>query len=434
MPKIKYYTIILLFLACCPYLFSQLTVTGGIGKPPYKYETNLSGTGIKAIYFLNSFSNAQIEYSSNAAFVRFFKYTNSLSDAQAIPSSEINSSTDGKTTKYIISKLEDSRGYYAEINGSVTAAIWIIDYTQHLSIINSITPHESEDKCEYLKLLIDKKDELYFYTNSGGRKQINRYYTIKYNNLEWNDDSETFIEIEQNIDNIEIATETVINAPLTNTSFVITGDQIGEYFNIEESKESSVYTAVRTEAHIVAEQTNNETGETSSELGGSVPINASFKGIANEPTTYYYTWFIYNKKDMNNAIVRYTDKNISYTFKETGDYRVLLEVADQSSTCVDSVSVDLSTSKSSLEVPNFLLLDGTREFKVSYKSIIQFKCTIFNRWGNKIYEFTDPSKGWDGKYKGKEVNPGVYFYMIAAVGGDGKNYKKAGDINVLKKK
>ena len=44
---------------------------------------------------------------------------------------------------------------------------------------------------------------------------------------------------------------------------------------------------------------------------------------------------------------------------------------------------------------------------------------------------TDPSQGWDGRYGGKLVKSGVFFYVIQAEGADGKKYKLSGDINVL---
>lgn len=425
---------LLFFLLYSSTITAQISVSGGIGAKPFKYDKNLSGSGIESIYFLNTFTNATLTFESDAAFVRFFKYSYSLNDAKVIPKSDITTTVNGSTTQYIISNLEDSKGYYAEVNGAVTSAIWIIDYSKHLPLIKSITTLEDEDKCEYLKLLINKDDNLLFYTNNGGSRQISRLYTIKYNNLIWDEDSSDFSKTEQTLNNIEVGTEVVIDAPLLTTKFTITGDQIGESFGISQSKESDTYTGIRTEAHIIAEQTNSTTGETITEIGGSAPANVSFKGKGNEPTTYFYTWFIYNKKDMKNTIARYTDQNISYIFKESGSYRVILEVADQSSVCIDSTSIDLSITDFSWEVPNFLLLDGSRVFKISYKSIVQFKCTIFNRWGNKIYEWTDPSQGWDGKYNGKEVSPGVYFYVMTAIGGDGKKHQKSGDINVLKKK
>ena len=47
---------------------------------------------------------------------------------------------------------------------------------------------------------------------------------------------------------------------------------------------------------------------------------------------------------------------------------------------------------------------------------------------------TDPSQGWDGRYNGKLVPAGVYYYVIKARGTDGKNYKKSGDINIVRYK
>ena len=44
---------------------------------------------------------------------------------------------------------------------------------------------------------------------------------------------------------------------------------------------------------------------------------------------------------------------------------------------------------------------------------------------------THPSQGWDGKYKGKFVPNGVYFYVIRARGADGKKYNLSGDINII---
>ena len=57
---------------------------------------------------------------------------------------------------------------------------------------------------------------------------------------------------------------------------------------------------------------------------------------------------------------------------------------------------------------------------------------IFNRYGTQLFYFDNPEDGWDGKYNGKLVPPGVYFYVIEAKGSDGKQYKKGGDINILR--
>ena len=45
------------------------------------------------------------------------------------------------------------------------------------------------------------------------------------------------------------------------------------------------------------------------------------------------------------------------------------------------------------------------------------KMDIYDRWGNKVFEqknlpFNDPSSGWDGNFKGTEVEQGVYVFVI----------------------
>ena len=56
---------------------------------------------------------------------------------------------------------------------------------------------------------------------------------------------------------------------------------------------------------------------------------------------------------------------------------------------------------------------------------------IFNRWGQKLYEWTDPAGEWDGTYNGKVVKDGTYFLLVKAKGADGRKYNIRKDVNVL---
>ena len=422
-------------------LSAQYTVSGGLGKP-YEYTEGLAGTGIEKVYLLNTFSGASISYTSDAAVVRFYKYTRSVDDKVLIPYSEISTSNSGNKTTYTINNLQDSRGYFAEVNGKANPIIWIIDYSQHLPIFNSIEPDrsaETEEQCTVLRLLIDKSDDLHYYSTIGGEYSVLRKYTIEYADLDGS--TKDFTPLIREIGPIDVGTYRTIDPPLTNTKFKISGDQFAEHFQLNIYKESTDYTAIATKVFIVAEQVSASasTGVTS-DLGGSAPAEINFYGYANEPTAHFYTWFIYNTSDLENAIVRYTDRNIRFTFNESGNYKVVLESVSRGPSCLTSTSVEFSISESSLEKPpNYFSPDANSEtakvFRIGeYKSLIRFKCSIFNRWGNKIYEWTDPSKGWDGKYNGKYVNTGVYFWVIEALGSDNKRYKEAGDVNVIRRK
>ena len=41
-----------------------------------------------------------------------------------------------------------------------------------------------------------------------------------------------------------------------------------------------------------------------------------------------------------------------------------------------------------------------------------FKLMVFDRWGNQLFESTDPALGWDGAFKGTLMNTGLYVYHL----------------------
>ena len=67
-----------------------------------------------------------------------------------------------------------------------------------------------------------------------------------------------------------------------------------------------------------------------------------------------------------------------------------------------------------------------------HQSLVEFHAYIFNRWGQKLYEWTDPDSGWDGTHNGKDVSDGVYFVLVKAKGADGRNYNIRKDVNLLR--
>lgn len=97
----------------------------------------------------------------------------------------------------------------------------------------------------------------------------------------------------------------------------------------------------------------------------------------------------------------------------------------------------VSISESKLEMPNAFSPNGDGindiyKAKDGYQSLIEFHAYIFNRWGQKLYEWTDPAGGWDGKYKGNDVKDGVYFVLVKAKGADGRKFNIKKDVNLLR--
>jgi len=65
----------------------------------------------------------------------------------------------------------------------------------------------------------------------------------------------------------------------------------------------------------------------------------------------------------------------------------------------------------------------------------QFTMRIFNRWGGIVYETTNPAAGWDGRFKNKNLEPGIYVWQMEyVVVEDGKPrvVKVSGDVAILR--
>jgi gliding motility-associated-like protein len=57
---------------------------------------------------------------------------------------------------------------------------------------------------------------------------------------------------------------------------------------------------------------------------------------------------------------------------------------------------------------------------------------IFNRWGEKVFETTDQNIGWDGTYKGSEMNTGVYVFRLEGKTYDGQGYSLKGNVTLIR--
>jgi gliding motility-associated-like protein len=59
--------------------------------------------------------------------------------------------------------------------------------------------------------------------------------------------------------------------------------------------------------------------------------------------------------------------------------------------------------------------DGLNDtFGVKGEGIRDFHIMIFNRWGEVLFESTNPNKQWDGKFAGAKVEQGTYVYKLFA--------------------
>lgn len=423
---------------CCVWfslspLAAQYSVKGGKTNPYLATEEKPL-----QVYLVDGVDNVQIEYTSQSDKThRWFRYRTSYKDAEPVSSTQ-----NGRTS--VISHIENGFGYFVEEENKMEQSyIWIADYNLYPIVLGSLTVSDGSSPCSSVRLMGDYTiPEIYYFTPVGGdRKTLPRYFSVTYNSLKWNEELQTFENIELEETNVTEPFERTYSAPLCDTEFTLKGDTYGSYFNKEQILVSDFYESKRTELHadttIISGQTTNISSDENS--GMSAPVEIQFSAIANEPVAALYNWKIYRKEEgEDNPFVQFTGDNVDYTFNEAGDFVAAVEVSDRTGTCVSNAEFQLQITESSLDVPNVFSPGSTPgvndEFKVAYKSIIRFEGWIYNRWGVLMYHWTNPAEGWDGKKGGKYVSPGVYYYIIDAQGSDGIHYKKKGDINILRSK
>jgi gliding motility-associated-like protein len=64
--------------------------------------------------------------------------------------------------------------------------------------------------------------------------------------------------------------------------------------------------------------------------------------------------------------------------------------------------------------------------------ITEVYLTIYDRWGEKLFETNDVKKGWDGTYKGKLLDQGVYGYYMTFTCNNGEQSFKKGNITLMR--
>lgn len=127
--------------------------------------------------------------------------------------------------------------------------------------------------------------------------------------------------------------------------------------------------------------------------------------------------------------------DVTHQYNVTGTFNACL-VAFNAAGCTDTVCQDVSAIvEPLLDIPNAFTpnsRDINSVIMVKGYGITKIKFTIWNRWGQKVFESSDRNQGWDGKYKGTLQPMDVYAYTLEAEFFDGTRTTKKGDITLIR--
>ena len=135
------------------------------------------------------------------------------------------------------------------------------------------------------------------------------------------------------------------------------------------------------------------------------------------------------------SLVTTSRADVTHQYNATGTFDVCL-IAYNSVGCPDSTCLPVSTIVTpALDVPNaFTPNSNDINSKVMVRGfgIAKMRFTIWNRWGQKVFETSNPDEGWDGKVKGVVQPMDVYAYTLEVEFFDGTKASRKGDITLIR--
>ncbi|MEM7372410.1 MAG: PKD domain-containing protein [Bacteroidota bacterium] len=127
-----------------------------------------------------------------------------------------------------------------------------------------------------------------------------------------------------------------------------------------------------------------------------------------------YNWTFGDSSSLENTS---TEQNPAHTYAQFGAYDVSLTIGTGGQ-CRDSLSklqfVIFEDKPANLFVPTAFTPNGDGVNDVLFlrgQNISEMTFTIFNEWGEVIFQSQAPDHGWDGSYQGSAVAPDTYIYV-----------------------
>lgn len=160
----------------------------------------------------------------------------------------------------------------------------------------------------------------------------------------------------------------------------------------------------------------DEGEEENSNMSGNAPLVGRFQANPQNVGEYSanYEWRFTIDGESTPYLTRY-EENTEYTFTKAGTHNIVVyatfingnDTIAYTQEYWDEIGpMRVTISESKLEMPNAFSPNGDGindiyKAKDGYQSIIEFHAYIFNRWGQKLYEWDDPAEDGTENIMGK---------------------------------
>ena len=171
-----------------------------------------------------------------------------------------------------------------------------------------------------------------------------------------------------------------------------------------------------------------------SPMGGKAPLSVSFNSVAE----------VKNIKWKFDDGTESIDVSPNHVYETPGIYIVtMLAELEDGSVVMDKAVIEvkeaskakeLNSAQAEIVVPNVITPNGdgiNDELKINCKSVASISVSIYSRNGKLVYQSINPEENWDGTdLQGNQLQDGVFYYLINAIGEDESVYVPKGYITL----
>ena len=218
---------------------------------------------------------------------------------------------------------------------------------------------------------------------------------------------------------------TVISGQGTDSLVVLAGDDafysvlVENQFGCLDSATSEINTSQATPVLDITASNNQVIQGDYVQLFGTFDLDYTYDWL---PDTTLSTWSIYNPNASPMAsTVYYLTVTNSLGCKTT-----------------DSILIVVTPppcGRPSVFLPNAFTPNGDGQNDVLFlrgNNLTDVYLTIYDRWGEMVFETNDMGIGWDGYFRGELLKPDVYGYYLTCKCEDGQEYFEKGNITLLR--